>query len=131
MPRVKRSVAGRKRRKKVLDQAKGYSSSRGKHSRAANEQVLHSGVYAYRDRRARKGDFRRLWIIRINAASRLNGMSYSTLINGLNKAGVKVDRKMLADLAVRQPDAFAAVVATAKQALAQSLFAPSFWTEWA
>jgi large subunit ribosomal protein L20 len=115
MPRVKRSVAGRKRRKKVLDQAKGYYSSRGKHYRAAHEQVLHSGVYAYRDRRARKGDFRRLWIIRINAAARENGMSYSRLMAGLKLAEVEVDRKMLAELAVYDAAAFTAIADIAKQ----------------
>src|ERR687896_541876 len=105
MPRVKRSVAGRKKRRAVLRQAKGYYSARGKHFRAAREQVLHSGVYAYRDRRARKGDFRRLWITRINAAARNNGISYSRLVAGLRRADVEVDRKILADLAVTQPEA--------------------------
>jgi large subunit ribosomal protein L20 len=119
MPRVKRSVAGRKKRREVLKQAKGYYSSRGKHFRAAREQVIHSGVYAYRDRRARKGDFRRLWIIRINAAARLNGISYSKLISGLRLAEVEVDRKMLAELAVNEPDAFAALAEVAKEAVAK------------
>jgi large subunit ribosomal protein L20 len=119
MPRVKRSVAGRKKRREVLKQAKGYYSSRGKHFRAAREQVIHSGVYAYRDRRARKGDFRRLWIIRINAAARLNGLSYSKLISGLRLAEVEVDRKMLAELAVNEPDAFAALAEVAKDAVAK------------
>lgn len=117
MPRVKRSVAGRKRRREVLKQAKGYYSARGKHFRAANEQVLHSGVYAFRDRRRRKGDFRRLWITRINAAARLNGLSYSRLIAGLRIAEVEVDRKILAELAVNDPDAFAALAAVAKSSL--------------
>lgn len=117
MPRVKRGVAGRKKRKDVLKQAKGYYSSRGKHFRAANEQLLHSGVYAYRDRRARKGDFRRLWITRINAAARLNGLSYSRLIAGLRIAEVEVDRKMLAELAVNEPEAFAALATVAKESL--------------
>jgi large subunit ribosomal protein L20 len=117
MPRVKRSVAGRKRRKKVLEQAKGYYSARGKHYRAANEQVLHSGVYAYRDRRARKGDFRRLWIIRINAAARENGLSYSRLIAGLKLAEVEVDRKMLAELAVNEPATFTALAEVARRSL--------------
>ncbi len=117
MPRVKRSVAGRKRRREVLHQAKGYYSSRGKHFRAAREQLLHSGVYAYRDRRARKGDFRRLWITRINAAARVNGLSYSRLMAGLRLAEVEVDRKVLAELAVNDPAAFAALVETAKAAL--------------
>ncbi len=117
MPRVKRSVAGRKRRKKVLDQAKGYYSARGKHYRAAHEQVLHSGVYAYRDRRARKGDFRRLWIIRINAAARENGLSYSRMMAGLKLAEVEVDRKMLAELAVNEPATFSALADVARQSL--------------
>src|SRR5919106_6235154 len=117
MARVKRGVAGRKRRKAVLKQAKGYYSSRGKHFRAAKEQVTHSGVYAYRDRRARKGDFRRLWIIRINAAARLNGLSYSKLIAGLRLAEVEVDRKILAELAVNDPSSFAALADVAKRSL--------------
>lgn len=117
MPRVKRSVAGRKKRRKVLKQAKGYYSSLGKHFRAAREQVLHSGVYAFRDRRARKGDFRRLWITRINAAARDNGMSYSRLISGLRLAEVELDRKVLAELAVNEPAAFAELVEVAKQSL--------------
>ena len=117
MPRVKRSVAGRKKRREVLKQAKGYSSARGKHYRAAREQLLHSGVYAYRDRRARKGEFRRLWIQRINAAARQNGLSYSRLISGLRTAEVEVDRKMLAELAVNEPEAFAALAEIAKKSL--------------
>ncbi len=117
MPRVKRSVAGRKRRRAVLKQAKGYYSSRGKHYKAANEQILHSGSYAYRDRRARKGDFRRLWIIRINAAARQNGLSYSRLISGLRTAEVEVDRKILAELAVNDPSAFTQLAEVAKQSL--------------
>ncbi len=116
MPRVKRSVAGRKRRREVLKQAKGYYSSRGKHFRAANEQVLHSGVYAYRDRRARKGDFRRLWIIRINAAARENGLSYSVFMRGLKNAGIELDRKSLAELAATEPAAFRMLVEKAKAA---------------
>src|SRR5918999_2160957 len=117
MPRVKRSVSGRKRRRKVLEQAKGYYSARGKHFRAAREQVIHSGVYAYRDRRARKGDFRRLWITRINAAARQNGLSYSRLIAGLRLAEVEVDRKILAELAVNDPSSFAALADVAKRSL--------------
>ena len=117
MPRVKRSVAGRKKRRDVLKKAKGYYSARGKHYRAAREQVLHSGVYAYRDRRARKGDFRRLWITRINAAARQNGISYSRLISGLRVAEVEVDRKVLAELAVNEPQAFAELVEVAKSSL--------------
>jgi large subunit ribosomal protein L20 len=117
MPRVKRSVAGRKKRREVLRQAKGYYSSRGRHYRAAREQVLHSGAYAFRDRRARKGDFHRLWITRINAAARQHGMSYSNLIAGLRLAEVELDRKMLAELAVNEPDAFAEIVGVARGSL--------------
>ncbi len=117
MPRVKRGVPSRKRRKEVLKQAKGYYSSRGKHFKAAREQLLHSGTYAYRDRRARKGEFRRLWITRINAAARLNGLSYSRLMAGLREAEVEVDRKMLAELAVNEPEAFAALAEVAKKTL--------------
>lgn len=117
MPRVKRSVAGRKKRREVLRQAKGYYSARGKHYRAAREQLLHSGVYAYRDRRTKKGDFRRLWIMRINAAARDNGLSYSRLMSGLRTAEVEVDRKMLAELAVNDPAAFAALAEVAKESL--------------
>jgi large subunit ribosomal protein L20 len=117
MPRVKRSVAGRKRRREVLKKAKGYYSSRGKHFKAAREQVAHSGVYAFRDRRARKGDFRRLWIVRINAAARNNGLSYNRLMAGLRTAEVDVDRKMLAELAVNDPAAFSALADVAKRSL--------------
>ncbi len=117
MPRVKRSVASRKRRRAVLEQAKGYYSARGKHFRAAREQVMHSGVYAFRDRRARKGDFRRLWIMRINAAARQNGLSYSRFMAGLRRAEVDVDRKMLAELAVNDPGAFAALADVARTSL--------------
>jgi large subunit ribosomal protein L20 len=120
MARVKRSVAGRKKRRDVLKKAKGYYSARGKHYRAAREQLLHSGVYAYRDRRARKGDFRKLWIMRINAAARNNGISYNRLISGLRKAEVEVDRKVLAELAVNEPDAFAALAEVAKKSLEAS-----------
>jgi len=117
MPRVKRSVPSRKRRRAVLKQAKGYYSSRGKHYRAAHEQVLHSGVYQYRDRRARKGEFRRLWITRINAAARQNGLSYSRFMSGLRLAEVEVDRKILAELAVNEPQAFAALAEVARKSL--------------
>ncbi len=117
MPRVKRGVVGHKRHKKVLKKAKGYYSARGKHYRAANEQLLHSGQYAYRDRRARKGEFRRLWIQRINAAARINGLSYSRLIAGLRLAEVEVDRKILAELAVNEPEAFASLADVAKKSL--------------
>lgn len=117
MPRVKRGVASRKRRKGVLKQTRGYYSARGRHYKAAHEQLLHSGTYAYRDRRAKKGDFRKLWIIRINAAARENGLSYSRLIAGLRLAEVEVDRKILAELAVNEPGAFAALADVAKQSL--------------
>jgi large subunit ribosomal protein L20 len=117
MPRVKRSVAGRKRRREVLKKTKGYYSARGKHYRAAHEQLLHSGVYAFRDRRARKGEFRRLWITRINAAARQNGLSYSRFMAGLRLAEVEVDRKMLAELAINDPGAFSALADVAKRSL--------------
>jgi large subunit ribosomal protein L20 len=120
MPRVKRSVAGRKKRKDVLKKAKGYYSSRGKHFKAAREQVLHSGVYAFRDRRAKKGEFRKLWIQRINAAARQNGLSYNRLIAGLRAAEVEVDRKILAELAVNEPEAFASLVEVAKKELEEA-----------
>jgi large subunit ribosomal protein L20 len=117
MARVKRSVSGKKHRRAVLEEAKGYTGARSRHFRKANEQVLHSLRYAYRDRRARKGEFRRLWIVRINAACREHGMSYSQFIAGLKAAQVEVDRKILADLAVREPAAFGALVETARGAL--------------
>ena len=120
MARVKRAVHGRKHHRAVLEQAKGYYGNKSRSYRAANEQLMHSMQYAYRDRRARKGDFRKLWIQRINAGARLNGISYSRLINGLHVAGVEVDRKMLAELAVNEPDAFAALVKTAQDALANA-----------
>ncbi|MFW2336159.1 50S ribosomal protein L20 [Ilumatobacter sp.] len=117
MARVKRGVTKTKRHKKVLKQAKGYYGNKSRSFRAANEQLLHSGQYAFRDRRAKKGEFRRLWIQRINAACRQNDMSYSRFIAGLNAAGIEVDRKILADLAVHDPAAFSAIVAQAKAAL--------------
>ncbi len=117
MARVKRGVTKTKRHKKVLKQAKGYYGNKSRSFRAANEQLLHSGQYAFRDRRAKKGEFRRLWIQRINAACRQNDMTYSRFIAGLNAAGIEVDRKILADLAVTDPTAFTAIVAQAKAAL--------------
>ena len=120
MARVKRSVHSKKRRRSTLEKAKGYYGNKSRSVRAANEQVMHSGNYAYRDRRARKGEFRKLWIQRINAACRANDMSYSRFIAGLKAAGVEVDRKVLADLAVTDPAAFAALVATANEALASA-----------
>lgn len=125
MPRVKRSVPSRERRRKVLDQAKGYYSARGKHFRAAKEQVTHSGVYAYRDRRAKKGEFRRLWIMRINAAARENGLSYSRFMSGLRLAEIEVDRKILAELAIHEPEAFAGLATAAKDALDKAAKAAS------
>jgi large subunit ribosomal protein L20 len=118
MARVKRSVHAKKKRREVLRKAKGYYGSRSRRYRVAKEQLLHSGQYAYRDRRDRKGQFRRLWIARIGAGARQNGMSYSRFIQGLQRAGVEVDRKILADLAVRDPSAFGQLVQTAKEALA-------------
>jgi large subunit ribosomal protein L20 len=116
MARVKRSVHAKKKRREVLAAAKGYTGTRRKRYRAAKEQVRHSGAYAYRDRRDRKAQFRRLWIARINAAVRPHGLSYSRFIAGLKSAGVEVDRKILADLAVRDPRAFAGLVETVKSA---------------
>src|SRR5215210_8351054 len=115
MPRATNAVARRKRRKKVLDRAKGYYGRKHSSYRFANEQVMRSDAYAYRDRRNRKRDFRRLWITRINAAARQEGMSYSQLINGLKKADVDVNRKMLADIAVTDPDGFRRFVELARE----------------
>lgn len=117
MARVKRSVHGRKHRRAVLEQARGYYGNKSRTYRGAHEQLMHSLQYAYRDRRARKGDFRQLWIQRINAASRMEGLSYSRFIAGLRKAGVEVDRKVLADLAVTDPEAFAGLVKVSSTAL--------------
>jgi large subunit ribosomal protein L20 len=118
MPRVKRGVTARARHKKIIDMARGHKGQRHRVFRRANESVLHALDYAYAHRRERKGDFRKLWIARINAAARLNGTTYSRLINGLMKANIIIDRKMLADLAVREPQAFAKLAqqATAAQA---------------
>jgi len=117
MPRVSHAVATKKRKKKVLKQAKGYWGGRSRLFRTAREAVDRAQVYAYRDRRQRKRDFRRLWIMRINAAARLNGISYSQLVHGLDKAGIEINRKVLADLAVRDPEAFTAVVEEARSHL--------------
>ena len=117
MARVKRAVHARKKRREILEQAKGYYGVRHRRMRMAKEQLLHSGVYAYRDRRDRKGQFRRLWITRIGAGARQNGLSYSRLMNGLSRAGVELDRKVLADLAVNDPAAFATLVEAARQSL--------------
>ncbi len=117
MPRVKRSVTSRKRRKKVLNQAKGYFGSRHSRYKVAKEQVEHSLVYAYRDRKAKKRTFRRLWIMRINAAARAEGLSYNQFVAGCRKAGIELDRKVLADLAVADPAAFGEIAKQAKAAL--------------
>jgi len=116
MARVKRAVQSKKHRRTTLERAKGYYGNKSRSYRAANEQVMHSMQYAFRDRRARKGEFRKLWIQRINAACRLNDISYSRFVHGLHVAGVEVDRKVLADLAVAEPAAFTALVAVANQA---------------
>jgi large subunit ribosomal protein L20 len=119
MPRVKRSAHARKKRRKVLEQAKGYWGIKKSSYKYAKEQVEHSLVYAYRDRKNRKRAFRRLWIIRINAAARANGLSYNQFVAGCRKAGIGLDRKVLADIAVDDPAAFAAIAEQAKAALAQ------------
>ncbi len=116
MPRVKRAVNAHKKRRTVLNRAKGYYGAKSRSYRAAKEQVQHSLQY-HRDRRAKKREIRRLWITRINAAARINGLSYSVFMNGLKKAGVELDRKVLADMAVNDADAFAALVEVAKKAL--------------
>ncbi len=116
MARVKRAVHAKKHRRATLERAKGYYGNKSRSYRAANEQVMHSLQYAYRDRRARKGEFRRLWIQRINAACRENGVSYSRFMNGLKHAEVEIDRKVLADLAVTDAPAFAALVRLATAA---------------
>jgi len=118
MPRATNAVARRKRRKKVLDRAKGYYGRKHSSYRFANEQLMRSGAYAYRDRRTKKREFRRLWITRINAAARQQGMSYSQLIHGLDQAGVEVNRKMLADIAVNDPEGFRRFVDLAREAAA-------------
>src|ERR687897_1601895 len=118
MSRATNAVARKRRRKKVLDRAKGYYGRKHSSYRLANEQVMRSGAYAYRDRRNRKRDFRRLWITRINAAARQEGMSYSQLIHGLSEAGIEVNRKMLADIAVNDPDGFRRFVELAREGAA-------------
>ncbi len=117
MARVKTGVVRRRRHKKVLKLARGFYSGRRKHFRKAKEQLERSLIYAYRDRRRKKRDFRRLWIVRINAACRLNDLSYSRFINGLKKAGIELDRKILADLAMNDAAAFAKIAEAAKKAL--------------
>ena len=116
MARVKRSVHSKKRRRQVLGRAKGYYGNKSRSFKSANEQVMHSGNYAFRDRRARKGEMRKLWIQRINAACRQNDTTYSQFIAGLKSAGIEVDRKNLAEIAVSDPAAFTALVAAADQA---------------
>ncbi|HBS42546.1 MAG TPA: 50S ribosomal protein L20 [Oceanospirillales bacterium] len=117
MARVKRGVIARRRHKKIMKQAKGYYGARSRVFRVAKQAVIKAGQYAYRDRRQRKRQFRQLWIARINAGARLNGLSYSKFINGLKKATVEIDRKVLADLAVNEKAAFAALVEKAKSSL--------------
>ena len=117
MARVKRAVNAQKKRRVILDRASGYRGQRSRLYRKAKEQVIHSLVYSYRDRRKRKGDFRRLWIQRINAGARANGMTYNRFIQGLKAAGVEVDRRMLAELAVNDSATFAHLVKVAKEAL--------------
>lgn len=120
MARVKRSVHSKKRRRVILERAKGHYGNRSRSFKSANESVMHAGNYAFRDRRARKGDFRKLWIQRINAACRENGTSYSRFIAGLKAAGIEVDRKNLAEVAIEDPAAFAALVEVAKTAMSES-----------
>ena len=120
MPRVKRAVHAQKKRRKVLEQASGYWGRKNSHYRYAKEQVEHSLVYAYRDRKNKKRVFRRLWITRINAAARAHGLSYNQFVNGCGKAGIELDRKVLADLAVHDPAAFGKVVQAARQASASA-----------
>ena len=125
MPRVKGGTISRARHKKVLKQAKGYFGSKHRLYKSANEQVMHAGKYAYRDRRQKKRDFRKLWITRINAACRLNEISYSKFINGLAKAGIEINRKMLSEVAIDNPALFTELVNTAKAALEGKVEAPA------
>ena len=120
MARVKRGVIAKARHRKVLAKAKGYYGARSKVYRAARQAVIKAGQYAFRDRRARKREFRALWITRINAAARANGLSYSRLINGLQRASIEIDRKVLADIAVHDQEGFAALASVAKEALASA-----------
>lgn len=117
MPRVKRAVSAHKKRRVILKRAKGYYGAKSRTYRAAKEQVQHSLQYQYRDRRNKKREVRRLWITRINAAARINGLSYSVFMNGLKKAGVELDRKVLSDMAITDPDAFAQLAEISKAAL--------------
>ena len=118
MARVKGAMMARKRRNKILKLAKGYWGSKSKHYKMANRAVMKSGVYAYTGRKLKKRDFRQLWITRINAACKMNGMNYATVVNGLKKSGIVINRKMLAELAVNNKEAFAQLAETAKKALA-------------
>ncbi len=124
MARVKRAVNAAKKRRVVLERAEGYRGQRSRLYRKAKEQVTHSLVYSYNDRRKRKGDFRRLWIQRINAGARANGMTYNRFIQGLGLAGIEVDRRILAELAVHEPETFAALVESARKALPADTSAP-------
>ena len=124
MARVKRAVNAKKKRRTVLEQASGYRGQRSRMYRKAKEQVTHSGVYAFRDRRARKGDMRRLWIQRINAAARAEGITYNRFIQGLRLAGIELDRRALAEIAVSDPDTFKTIVDAAKAALPEDVNAP-------
>jgi large subunit ribosomal protein L20 len=124
MARVKNAVNSHKKRRVALERAKGYRGQRSRLYRQAKQQLLHSLVYAYNDRRKRKGDFRRLWIQRINAAARLNGMTYNRFIQGLNLAGIEVDRRIMSDMAIHDPKSFATLVASAKAALPKDVNAP-------
>ena len=124
MARVKNAVNSLKKRRVVLERAHGYRGQRSRLYRQAKQQLLHSLVYAYNDRKDRKGNFRRLWIQRINAAARLNGMTYNRFIQGLNLAGIEVDRRILSDMAIHDPKSFATLVASAKAALRQDVNAP-------
>ena len=117
MARVKRAVNAHKKRREILEQASGYRGQRSRLYRKAKEQTLHSATYAYRDRKKKKGDFRQLWITRINAAARQNGITYNRFMQGLKLAGVELDRKILAELAVNEPQTFAQLVETARAAL--------------
>ena len=125
MARVKNAVNAHKKRRVILERASGYRGQRSRLYRKAKEQVIHSLVYSYRDRLQRKGDFRRLWIQRINAGSRAHGLTYNRFIQGLGLAGIEVDRRMLAELAVNEPTAFATLVAEAKKALPKDTSAPA------
>ena len=124
MARVKRAVNAHKKRRVTLERASGYRGQRSRLYRKAKEQVTHSLVYSYRDRKAKKGDFRKLWIQRINAAARANGMTYNRFVQGLKAAGVEVDRKILADVAINDPGTFASLVETARAALPDDVNAP-------